>query len=163
MHCPTFPSFTLVLESSKRDSLAFPDYYRTTRLETYGPYFRSSEPVQDLMVGSKLHILPETHCLLLRKLLIIVAAKVLNLRLGLAWHVQLLVSPFLCSLTGQPNILEDHDAELDEIGPNGKPGFGDSELAQSRPKTQGQKMLVWFEVCGVAFWVSLLNLLVFSP
>jgi len=49
MHRPTFPSLALVLESSRRDSFTLPDYYRTTRLETYGPYFRSSEPVPDLM------------------------------------------------------------------------------------------------------------------
>jgi hypothetical protein len=50
---PTFPSFTLVL-SSKRDSFSLPDYYRTTRIEMYGPYFRPSQPAQDLMVTHKL-------------------------------------------------------------------------------------------------------------
>jgi hypothetical protein len=47
---PTFPSFTLAL-SSRRDSFTLPDYYRTTRLEMYGPYFRTPEPAQDLMVS----------------------------------------------------------------------------------------------------------------
>lgn len=47
MPCRTLPSFTLVV-SSRRDSFPLPDYYRTTRVETYGPYYRQPEP--DLMV-----------------------------------------------------------------------------------------------------------------
>ena len=53
----TLPSFTFTTTSSSRNSFTLPDYYRSTRLEQYGPYYRSSEPVQDLMVNFKTHIL----------------------------------------------------------------------------------------------------------
>ncbi|KAF9462757.1 hypothetical protein BDZ94DRAFT_1260701 [Collybia nuda] len=42
----TLPSFSLAV-SSRRDSFTLPDYYRRTRVETYGPYYRQSAP--DLM------------------------------------------------------------------------------------------------------------------
>jgi hypothetical protein len=45
----TFHSF-IFPSHSRRDSFSLPDYYRQTRLEQYGPYYRSSESAQDLMV-----------------------------------------------------------------------------------------------------------------
>ncbi|KAF9459387.1 hypothetical protein BDZ94DRAFT_1268326 [Collybia nuda] len=44
----TFPSFSFVI-SSHRESFAMPDYYRPTRHEEYGPYYREVGPPQDLM------------------------------------------------------------------------------------------------------------------
>jgi len=42
------PALTFTSPSG-RDSFDLPDYYRSTRLETYGPYYRSPPPVVDLM------------------------------------------------------------------------------------------------------------------
>ncbi|KAF8236223.1 hypothetical protein L208DRAFT_1391005 [Tricholoma matsutake] len=50
----TRPAFTSS-SISKRDSFDLPDYYRTTRLEKYGPYYRTSQPTRDLMTSVHLH------------------------------------------------------------------------------------------------------------
>ncbi|KAF8231072.1 hypothetical protein L208DRAFT_1378281 [Tricholoma matsutake] len=42
-------SFFTVSDSSRRESFTLPDYYRSTRIEQYGPRYRSSESAQDLM------------------------------------------------------------------------------------------------------------------
>ena len=46
----TFPSFTLAVESWMEDSVTLLDYYHNVHLEIYGPYFKPTNPVQDLMV-----------------------------------------------------------------------------------------------------------------
>jgi len=42
------PSFKFNNNSS-RNSFSMPDYYRSTRREHFGPYYRSSQPARDLM------------------------------------------------------------------------------------------------------------------
>ncbi|KAF8227036.1 hypothetical protein L208DRAFT_1406081 [Tricholoma matsutake] len=44
----TLPLFT-VSNPSRRESFTLPDYYRSTRIEQYGPYYRSSESARDLI------------------------------------------------------------------------------------------------------------------
>jgi hypothetical protein len=44
----TIPSFKI--NNSRRNSFTMPDYHRSTRREDFGPYYRSSQPAQDLMV-----------------------------------------------------------------------------------------------------------------
>ena len=48
-HRQTIHSF-IFSTHSRRDSFSLTDYYRTTRLEQYGPYYRSSASARDLMV-----------------------------------------------------------------------------------------------------------------
>ncbi len=46
---PAFPLFSSCFSRS-RDSLTMPDYYRTTRVEDYGPYLRTAQSSPDLYV-----------------------------------------------------------------------------------------------------------------
>lgn len=48
---PVFPLFSSCFSRS-RDSLTMPDYYRTTRVEDYGPYLRTAQSSPDLYTRS---------------------------------------------------------------------------------------------------------------
>lgn len=51
IHRRTFPSFTLALATPQHEATDMPDYYRSTRHETYGPYYRKSESPRDFMAS----------------------------------------------------------------------------------------------------------------
>ena len=61
----TIPSFVFSTPP-RRDSFSLTDYYRDTRLEHYGPYYRSSDSARDLMVKPA-HTYSFKHCLLIRR------------------------------------------------------------------------------------------------
>ena len=155
----TLPPFTFA--TSRRDSFTLPDYYRTTRLEQYGPYYRSSEPVQDLMVNRTLTFLPSSliasSC---RKPSIFVDERAPTLFASLyvlsppcSLKLWLLLTSF------QPDIFEDDEFGLDNVAgvkvnlehANDKPVHDGTEHIDQHP--QREKWHVWLWVCGsTPYW-----------
>ncbi|KAF8227106.1 hypothetical protein L208DRAFT_334264 [Tricholoma matsutake] len=94
----TLPFFT-VSDSSRRESFTLPDYYRSTRIEQYGPRYRSSESAQDLM---------KTIDLRERESLDSICALVCDMS-------ALLLSCSFMDIALQPDIPEEDELEFDNV------------------------------------------------
>lgn len=110
------PSFTSIV-SSRRESFSLPDYYRATRYEKYGPYYRESAP-QDLMVCRPTYSMQPSfvsNALPLRQPLIIEDVKAPTLRRDTSWylHLDAFPAPFQLTQHPQPDIFEDDEIELE--------------------------------------------------